>query len=384
MFKSGLCLTLTISAFAITANAQLPYEFTRIARNSHYGEARDVSISADGTVFLANGRGGLRAYSYDGSVIKRTALIDDGGFANAVALATDGTVFLANGEDGLRAYRYDGTTFTNTAHINNSVTFDGGFARSVAVGADGTIFLANNDAGLWAYTYDGTAFTNTASVGRGNSDYVAIGPDGTIFLLSIPGLWAYTYDGHTFTNTAYVRVEGYPQSVTAGSDGTVLLANGQEGLWAYTYDGTTFTLAAQVNDGGRTEGVTVASDGTIFVADREEGLFAYRYSGFVTAVENSISAVPEEYGLAQNYPNPFNPATIINFNVPLAGDVDLKIYNQQGRQIRILVDRHYEPGENSVTWDGRDEAGRVVPSGIYFYRLQVGDFSQVRKMTLLH
>jgi len=134
----------------VVSNAQLPYTFTNTARNIQYGIACDVAVASDGTVFLANGTGGLRAYSYDGTSFSIIAHIDDGFNAIGVAVGSDSTVFLASHRDGLRAYSYDGTSFSNTAHIN-----EGGDAVSVAVDSGGTIFLANEYEGMYAYAYSG-------------------------------------------------------------------------------------------------------------------------------------------------------------------------------------------------------------------------------------
>ena len=115
-----------LSQNAITY-AQLQHTFTNTARSTHIGQAYGVALGSDGTVFLANDNGGLRAYSHDGTSFTNTAHIDDGGSAWGVTVGSDGTVFLANYDGGLRAYSYDGTSFTNTAHIN-----DGGLAQGVA------------------------------------------------------------------------------------------------------------------------------------------------------------------------------------------------------------------------------------------------------------
>ena len=110
---------------------------------------------------------------------------------------------------------------------------------------------------------------------------------------------------------------------------------------------------------------------------------------------------PSEYSLAQNYPNPFNPITTIRYSIPSkeqraesteqrtgsglsALRTTLKIYNILGHEIRTLVDEFQEPGYYTVTWNGRDSQGNVVPSGIYFYRLSVGShWSETRRMVLM-
>ena len=92
---------------------------------------------------------------------------------------------------------------------------------------------------------------------------------------------------------------------------------------------------------------------------------------------------PSDYFLFQNYPNPFNPETNIRFQLPKESGVRLRIFNILGKEIRNLTNRLYQAGEYSITWDGHDERGNPVPSGIYFYQLKAGNFSAVKKLTLL-
>ena len=95
--------------------------------------------------------------------------------------------------------------------------------------------------------------------------------------------------------------------------------------------------------------------------------------------------LPSEFTLEQNFPNPFNPATTIRFGVPKAGMVRLKVYDVLGREIAILADREIEPGTYSAEWNGRNSAGAIVGSGMYFYRLTMGgsNYVMMKKMVLL-
>jgi len=101
------------------------------------------------------------------------------------------------------------------------------------------------------------------------------------------------------------------------------------------------------------------------------------------------TAAPEEgtpaaFSLAQNHPNPFNPETEIRFGLPSAAQVTLRIYDASGRRVASLLEKAPLPaGYHTATWRGRDSADRAVPSGVYFYRLDAGDFSETRKMILL-
>jgi hypothetical protein len=94
-------------------------------------------------------------------------------------------------------------------------------------------------------------------------------------------------------------------------------------------------------------------------------------------------ASPQMYALQQNYPNPFNPTTQIRYELPKAGQVSLIIYNSLGQEVRRLVDRVQPAGYHQIIWNGRDQHGNSAPSGIYHYRLQVGnEFVTTKKMLM--
>jgi len=92
---------------------------------------------------------------------------------------------------------------------------------------------------------------------------------------------------------------------------------------------------------------------------------------------------PDNYSLGQNYPNPFNPTTMINYSTPKLSWVTLKVYNMLGQEVATLVNGYKVGGTYSVSWDAKDYTGRAVSGGIYFYRLEAGDYSTTMKMLLL-
>jgi flagellar hook assembly protein FlgD len=106
-----------------------------------------------------------------------------------------------------------------------------------------------------------------------------------------------------------------------------------------------------------------------------------------TGIDEPASRVPRAAALSQNYPNPFNPSTTIPFEVPgREGDaqhVGLTIYTIRGERVVRLVDEEYEPGSHRVVWNGRDERGRQVPSGVYLTTLKCGGYSSTRKMVVM-
>jgi hypothetical protein len=104
--------------------------------------------------------------------------------------------------------------------------------------------------------------------------------------------------------------------------------------------------------------------------------------GITTVDSNEETSLPASYRLHQNHPNPFNAGTLIKYEIPQAGPVSLHIYNLAGQEILELVNAIQPPGRYQVNWDGRDSQGKVVPSGVYVYRLRAGSFVQSQAMIL--
>lgn len=107
-------------------------------------------------------------------------------------------------------------------------------------------------------------------------------------------------------------------------------------------------------------------------------------NALATSVEdNSNSFIPNEIALEQNYPNPFNPGTQISYQLANGGYISLNIYDLLGREIKTLISEDQAPGNYTVSWDGRDESGNIVPSGIYLYTLNAGNIVESKKMILM-
>jgi hypothetical protein len=92
----------------------------------------------------------------------------------------------------------------------------------------------------------------------------------------------------------------------------------------------------------------------------------------------SLPDIPSEFALSQNYPNPFNPLTVIRYQLPVAGRVNLKIYNALGQEVKTLIDEVQDAGYKSVNWNASELA-----SGVYFYRMSAGSYIEVKKMMMI-
>jgi hypothetical protein len=112
---------------------------------------------------------------------------------------------------------------------------------------------------------------------------------------------------------------------------------------------------------------------------KELGVYRLVYD----ANQEHITAIPKTYQLFQNYPNPFNPQTVIKYDLPKSGHVNVTVYNILGQKVKTLVDEQQEAGHQSVNWNGKDGKGEDVASGIYFYKIKTVGFEKTKKMVLL-
>ncbi|MCP4724433.1 MAG: T9SS type A sorting domain-containing protein [bacterium] len=123
-------------------------------------------------------------------------------------------------------------------------------------------------------------------------------------------------------------------------------------------------------------------DGEVVIATHGTGVYS---RDFTTPVEpDVINIIPDEYELLQNYPNPFNPTTTISFNLPKAERVTVEMFNMLGQKVRTLVsDDLRAPGTNRIMFDGLNDSGARLASGVYVYRLRAGSFTKSKRMVMI-
>jgi hypothetical protein len=120
---------------------------------------------------------------------------------------------------------------------------------------------------------------------------------------------------------------------------------------------------------------------TIGNAPDTDRVLDFTYTGTVDAGDPTTR--PAAFALFQNYPNPFNPTTLLQFGLPTAAHVRVEVFDILGRRVRTLMDETREAGLHSLTWDGHDDYGRQVGSGVYLYRLRTREYAETRKMLLM-
>ena len=112
--------------------------------------------------------------------------------------------------------------------------------------------------------------------------------------------------------------------------------------------------------------------------------FWYQSIDFITDIEQmQPTEYPNEFRIEQNYPNPFNPETVIPYQLPKASHVNIKIFNMRGQAVKTIVDEVKQAGYYTVRWDGLNNQGQQVASGLYYYVLEIGAFKAARHMMML-
>ena len=238
-------------------------------------------------------------------------------------------------------------------------TFDGGYiitgyTCSFGAGpADGDIYVIKTDAlgdTLWTKVYGGTAWDFGKSVQQtSDGGYIVAGRIKSI--------------GENHFDVCLIKIDAFGNT-----------------LWIENYGGTGWDegfSVQQTSDGGYIiTGITDSFGpgyGAVYLIKTEPDP--------VVCINNT--PVPTTYSLSQNYPNPFNPTTKIYYQLKEPGKVVLNIYNVRGQLVKKLIDGYQVSGRYSVVWDGKNENGKEIGSGIYLYKLQSKSFGDMRKMIFL-
>ena len=127
---------------------------------------------------------------------------------------------------------------------------------------------------------------------------------------------------------------------------------------------------------------TNENDTTQSYSTLTDSLGNYSIGLLITSIEENTSVVPTEFELAQNYPNPFSTSTAISYKLNKESEVNVTIYDILGREVKKYLTKQQGTGIHGVTWDGKNNWGMRLSSGVYFYKVKVGNESQVKKMIL--
>ena len=182
------------------------------------------------------------------------------------------------------------------------------------------------------------------------------------------GYFVFDYSGYEI---------GEPQLINGASGMSVKYGaeNGQIKVLVYSFDKDAKIAAGT----GNIFVIPIHGEGTISLRETQLA----DYYGNSLRVATGLPALPTAYDLHQKYPNPFNAATTILYELPAAGHVTIDVFNVLGQKVTTLMDAEETAGIHSAVWNGTDERGNVVSSGMYLYRMTAGDFTAEKKMVLL-
>jgi hypothetical protein len=196
-----------------------------------------------------------------------------------------------------------------------------------------------------------------------------------------------TSAGLPFTQDSYAKTyKG------AGSDGYLFVVNPEMTKILYgTYVGTSTGYGDAFVAAGPTGNIYLSGDTSpdfqtttdAFRREPQEGGFIMKFTREVISSIIKDEKIPEGFKLEQNYPNPFNPSTVIGYQLPINGNVRLKIYDTLGQEVKSLVDSFQSAGEHYITWNATDNSSNPVSSGIYFYKMEANGISVQKKMILV-
>ena len=224
--------------------------------------------------------------------------------------------------------------------------------------------------------------TNTSTNGQDVIDAIALRQGGQAYSALVDGIRLSTQWGDLVPVefTSFSSVIDGSNVILNWSTATELNNFGFE--VQRSISGNEFATIGFVNGNGTT---TEAKTYKFIDANLSAGNYTYRlkqvdFNGTFTYSDEVTSEVisPVQFELAQNYPNPFNPSTTIKFSIPQSSNVTLKIFNTLGQEVKTLLNQNMESGVHTINFDASE-----LNSGIYFYRLDAGQFSEVRKMTLI-
>ncbi len=296
-----------------------------------------------------------------------------GGLLNAGSayVYSGSTGALLHQKDGVDSSNYFGGSVAGAGDLNGDLKSDfivgapgaspGGLpgAGSVYVysGADGSVLYQKNGSAIGDDMGDFGAVAGAGDVnGDGRPDFIIgayyANPGGRIYAGS-----AFVYSG--MNGSLLFQIDGAAPSDFLGS----------------------VAGAGDINADGKAD-VIVGASGADPGGLSDAGS-AYVYGLVSTDVPKEGKNRPAQFELSQNYPNPFNPTTTIRYYLPKREKVTLEIFNLLGEQVKVLANEEQPAGEHALTWNGTDERGKVLPSGIYFYRLKGQDFSETKKMLFL-
>ncbi|MEP7146861.1 MAG: T9SS type A sorting domain-containing protein, partial [bacterium] len=244
--------------------------------------------------------------------------------------------------------------------------------RIIEVGNN--LFLASFGGGVYRSTNDGLNWT-TVNSGLTNLNVYCFALIGSnLFAGTAAGVFTTTNSGANWS-LANQGIVGSVQTIL--SKGSNLIAGTTSGVFRSTNNGMTWTAFNQSLSNLNVLSM-VDNDTHLFAGTNGSSVYRRLLSEIIISVNVISTQVPDAFGMSQNYPNPFNPVTKFNFQLPGSENVKVTVYDQLGKEAAILVNEKLSAGSYEVEFNAAN-----FTSGVYFYKIDAGNFTNIKKMILL-
>ncbi len=290
---------------------------------------------ADNILYTVRGVNGIRGYDLATGDTVLSVTITGASMLNDPAADLQGNLFITD-YNGNKIYKLNRQTGLYSIFVPGGLNYPNGILFDQE--NNRMLFVESLGGKIKAVNLADSTVTTVLSGGYGSMDGITMDGAGNIYVSSWATNSVYRYEGKTFSSP--------PTPVSSGHQGP-----------ADIYFNPKANVIAVPNFNGN-------------------------YISFIelqpTAVKNQPIQTPGEFHLEQNYPNPFNPSTTISFNIPSRSFVLLKIFDLIGRDVATIVSEELSAGNHTKRWDATG-----MPSGVYFYRLEAGKFTETKKLVLL-
>ncbi|MCX7611862.1 MAG: choice-of-anchor A family protein [Ignavibacterium sp.] len=339
--------------------------FDLINANMNVGFIWSLMVNNDGSIYAGTEQGLFKSTN-NGMTWQSTSLT--GADVRAIAKDNSGNIYAGLFGQGIYKSTNNGNTWTL---VNNGLTSLA--VQSITITPSNEIFVGTFGGGVYS-SLDGGNSWNQKPIGYNYVWALTSSSNGIIYAGTYGnGVYRSTDNGNT-----WIKSSSYPANYVYA-----LSVDGNGNLYASSWEAGVFSTNINSNS-WQPIGLGGFGVSSIMVNSMSNAVFAGTSNGLVLRLSDAPQSVnnnfelPNEFKLEQNYPNPFNPVTTIKFSLPKDGFVKLSVYDILGREVSSIVNEFKSAGNYSVNFDAANLA-----SGVYFYKIEVNGFSDIKKMTII-